>query len=69
MKRPWYEHALFASCMTLALTLVVLILVTGITNLVTALSIVFIGVGGFYLGTSVERQRIYNERRKVGIEA
>lgn len=62
MKKPWYDSPLFYLGITLALVLIVLTLVTGITNLVTFLSIMFVLVGGLYTGMNIERRRIKNER-------
>jgi len=61
VKRPWYDTPLFALVETLGLAIVILVLVTGITNLVTGLIIVFVGLGGIYTGTTIERRRIRNE--------
>jgi len=56
MKRPWYDTPLLALIDSLGITLIVLILVTGITTLVTFLSIIFVGVGGLYMGMNIERR-------------
>lgn len=57
MKRPWYDIPLFALIETLALTIIILVWVTGITSPVTGLIIVFVGLGGIYTGTTIERRR------------
>ena len=61
MKRPWYDMPLFALVETFGLAIIILVLATGVTSLVTGLSIVFVGVGGIYTGTTIERRRIGNE--------
>lgn len=57
MKKPWYDTPLLVLSIALTWTLLILIPVTGITPLVTFLSIIFVGVGGLYIGTNVERRR------------
>lgn len=61
MKKPWYDTLLFALTTILALTLIVFIMVTGITTLVTFLSIVFVGAGGLYVGLIIGRREVRSE--------
>ena len=61
MKRPWYDTLLLVLGVILTWTLLVLIPVTGVTTLVTFLSIMFIGVGGLYTGMSIGRRYCHVE--------